>query len=126
MRGTAMMAKHEYQLTNLARLLTGRAMAATYNSIRIINVYAPSGTAKQTDREIFFNEELPELYYTGAQVYILGGDFNCVLKSADTTGRYTSSRALADTVQGLYLEDACEKIHDGQALRITPQKEPRE
>jgi exonuclease III len=49
MRGTAMMAKHEYQLTNLTRLPTGRAMAATYNAIRIINIYAPSGTAKHTD-----------------------------------------------------------------------------
>jgi exonuclease III len=41
MRGTALLAKNEYHLHHIARLPSGRATAASYNDIRIINVYAP-------------------------------------------------------------------------------------
>jgi len=45
MRGTAIVAKCQHQLTNVLTLPTGRAIAATLHGIRMINVYAPSGTA---------------------------------------------------------------------------------
>jgi exonuclease III len=50
--GNAILAKNEYYLHHIARLPSGRAIAASYD-IRIINVYAPSGTEKHGNRENF-------------------------------------------------------------------------
>jgi hypothetical protein len=36
----------------------------------------------------------------------MGGDFNCVLKSGDTTGNFNYSRALDALVGGMELHDA--------------------
>ena len=94
MRGTAILARHNYPLANVTSLPTGRAIAADYNGIRLVNVYAPAGTAKRTDRERFFNSELPALFYNTSQSILLGGDFNCVLHPLDTTGHFQPSRAL--------------------------------
>ena len=74
MRGTAILARHDLPLTKVTSLPTGRAIAADYNGIRLVNVYAPAGTAKRTDRERFFNSELPALFYNTSQSILLGGD----------------------------------------------------
>ena len=37
---------------------------------------------------------------------LLGGDFNCVLEAADSTGHGSFSRSLATLVQGYALRDA--------------------
>jgi exonuclease III len=88
LRGTALVTKSEHQLDNIARTPSGRAMAANINNTRIINIYAPSGTARKTDRERFFNEELAELMYTPETDILLGGDFNCVLNPLDAVYRH--------------------------------------
>jgi exonuclease III len=105
MRGTAILARQDYSLTNVTSLQTGRAIAADYNGLRLVNVYAPAGTAKRTDRERFFNSELPTLLYAATQGVILGGDFN-LLQPSDTTGTFTTSRALTEVIRGLALLDA--------------------
>jgi exonuclease III len=51
MRGSAIMAKPQHQLTNIRRLPTGRAIAATFRDVQIINIYAPSGTNRRAERE---------------------------------------------------------------------------
>jgi exonuclease III len=61
MSGTAILARHDFPLNNVTKLPSGRAIAAEYNGIRFINVYAPSDSAKGADREQFFNLQLPEL-----------------------------------------------------------------
>ena len=105
MRGTAIVARHDYPLTNVTSLPTGRAIAADYNGIRLINVYAPAGTAKRPDRELFFNSELPALFYKTSQSILLGGDFNCVLHPTDAIGPFSTSRALLEVIRGLALLD---------------------
>jgi hypothetical protein len=85
MRGTAILARHDFPLTNVTTLPTGRAIAADYNGLRLVNVYAPAGTAKRTDRELFFNSKLPASFYAASESVLLGGDFNCVLHPTDTT-----------------------------------------
>ena len=52
-RGTAILARRELHLTNITTLPSGRAIAAVYKGIQLINVHVPSGTAKRTDREGF-------------------------------------------------------------------------
>jgi exonuclease III len=40
-KGTAILAKEELVLSDIKRIPLGRGIAATYNGIRIINLYAP-------------------------------------------------------------------------------------
>ena len=105
MRGTAIAVRDVITLTGIHKLPSGRAMSADYNALRLINVYAPSGSARRTERENFYNTELPALLYSAHSNTILGGDFNCVLNPADTTGTFQTSRALTDIVSRLALVD---------------------
>jgi exonuclease III len=75
MRGTAIVAKKNLHLKKIERIPSGRAIAAEFNGIRIINMYAPSGTAKRTQREQFFLTELPAMLSTHSHPILLGGDF---------------------------------------------------
>jgi len=104
--GTAILAKSTLHLTNITNLPSGRAIAANYKGIRLINVYAPSGTARRTDREQLYTTELPYLFHDGPTDLLIGGDFNCVLHPGDTTGQFQPSRALTEMIRGLELHDA--------------------
>ena len=107
-RGTAILAKEELVLSDIRRIPSGRGIAATYNGIRIINLYAPSGAEKRNARESFYNTEIIPLLPSNDSEMIVAGDFNCVLSPADTTGRENYSRALDTLTKGLGLQDAWE------------------
>jgi exonuclease III len=62
-------------------------MTAEFRGISMINIYAPSGTAKRREREHFYNNELAYLLRDTPTNILLGGDFNCVLETGDTTHR---------------------------------------
>jgi exonuclease III len=53
-RGTDILAKDSYLLTNIQRIITGRGLSAQFNGIRIINIYtyATSGSDKKRERGI--------------------------------------------------------------------------
>jgi len=87
------------------KLPSGRAMAVVFSGIFIINVYAPSGTAKHAERKRYYNMELPNLLSEYTNPILMGGDFNCILQPVDTTGTFTTSNALAEIVRGLRLTD---------------------
>ena len=106
MRGTAIMARRNLPITHIERLPSGRAIAVENYGLRIVNVYAPSGTAKRTDRERFYNVELPVLFSTHTTPILVGGDFNCILSPSDSTGTFSSSNALANIIRGFRLTDA--------------------
>jgi len=76
-----------------------------FSGIRIINVYAPSGTAKRTERERFFNAELSVLFSEYTNPILMGGDLICILQPVDSTGSFTTSNALAEIVRGIRLTD---------------------
>src|SRR5215510_15716334 len=63
-RGTAIVAREGVALTNIAMVPSGRAILAEYNNTTIGNIYAPSGTAKRSERKDFFNRELPSVLGT--------------------------------------------------------------
>ena len=105
LRGTAIMARRNTHITHIEKLPSGRAMAVTCHGFRIINIYAPSGTAKKTERELFYNVELPVLLAPQRLPLLVGGDFNCILSPLDSTGTYTASNALSNIVHGLRLKD---------------------
>jgi exonuclease III len=105
MSGTAILARHAFPLTNFTSLPTGRVIAADHNGLSPVNVYAPAGTARRADRDLFFNSELSALFHAASQSVHLGGNFKCVLHTNDTTGPFTTSRALPEVVRGLELSD---------------------
>jgi hypothetical protein len=81
-------------------------MAATYRGLLLVIIYAPSGTAKRTEREHFYNTALPKLLHFGHPHILLGGDFSCVIETIDIAGHFQNSRALTEMVRGLELKDA--------------------
>jgi exonuclease III len=105
LRGTAVLIKHSFQASQVIRSPSGRAIAATINSLHIVNMYSPSGTAKRKEMEVFFNQELPDLLYSAGDNILIGGDINCTLSTTDTTGISTNSRTLASLVAGWKLTD---------------------
>ena len=105
MRGTAIIARRDLQITNIDKIPSGRAITVVIYGIRIINVYVPSGTARRTERERFYKVELPALFSEYTNPILIGGDFNCMLQPIDSTGPFTSSNALAEIVRGLRLTD---------------------
>ena len=54
MRGAAFVTRNELQVTNITKLPSGRGTSANCVGIIPIKLYAPSGTAKQAERENFF------------------------------------------------------------------------
>ena len=106
MCGTAIVAKREHLLTNILIIQSGRALAAQFLGIWLVNVYAPLGSAQRAARERFFNADLTHLLQDTATHVIFGGDFNCVLHPKDTTGRFHTSSALMEIVRGIALTNA--------------------
>jgi len=105
-RGTAIVARDDIRLENIIRLPSGRAVGARFRDTWIINIFAPSGTAKRHEREHFYSTELAYLLTTEPQFIVMGGNFNCVLKREDTTGNFNFSRAIDALVAGMELHDA--------------------
>jgi len=105
-RGTAILAKEGLILTNTQRIPSGRGIAATLHGIRIVNIYAPSGSEKRREMEAFYNGEVATLLPTASTEMVEAGDFNCVLSTADCTGQGNYSKALARLIRGLDLRDA--------------------
>jgi len=83
---TAIVAKCQYQLTDVRILPTGRAIAETLRGMRMINIYAPSGTTRRTEREDLYNVELTDLLQDASTHTLLAGDFKCVMHPIITTG----------------------------------------
>ena len=104
-RGTAIIAKEGIVLENVTCIPPGRAIAARFNKCWIVNVYAPSGTARRHEREMFYNSELPQLLIDTSRQILMAGDFNSTLQQRDTTGALNYSRALSD-LKGMELKHA--------------------
>jgi exonuclease III len=60
------------QLDNVTKLASGRGLAAVCGVIMLINIYAPSGAAKQKEREHFYNTDLAYLLRDAPANILLG------------------------------------------------------
>ena len=109
MRGRAIVALNDIVLMNINKLPSGRAIAAECKGLYIVNIYAPSGTEKRTEREYFYNVDVPQLLQIRHGEIIIGSDFNCVLVPADTSGNFHTSRALTVMIRGFHLTDTWKK-----------------
>ena len=104
-RGTAILTRDPIMLTDIECLPTGRGMAAIFENITIVNIYATSGAERRREREDFFTTELPYLLRRIPQSLLLGGDFNIVLTHSDSTGQPNYCRALTELIRGFDLVD---------------------
>lgn len=104
-RGTAILHKENLQMHTIQKIPSGRGLAAYYKNICFINVYAPSGTSKRTEREEFFNIDIINIIPSTPTDIIMAGDFNCVQDKSDCTGHRYGSQALDKITQGLQLMD---------------------
>jgi exonuclease III len=102
-RGTAILAKDCYLLTDIHRIPSGRGISALFNGIRIINIYAPSGSENKREREEFYTDHVARLLTHSSDNMVPAEDFNCVLTPSDCTGSLNISRALGRLVTGLDL-----------------------
>jgi exonuclease III len=100
-RGTAIVTREHYTLNNIVRLPSGSGMAADFQGLWLVNVYAPSGAERKQEREVFFNTDLPQLLLETTSMMLISGDFNCVLTKTDCTGNFNYSRALHALIRGL-------------------------
>jgi exonuclease III len=107
-RGTAFLVKTGLDFQHIKRIPSGRGIAAMFQGIRIINIYAPSGAEKRVERECFFNNDVTFLLPTDSTDVVIAGDFNCVTSPADCTGRPTTSRALMTLIKVIGLCDVWE------------------
>jgi len=93
-RGTAILTRDLIQLTNIVCLSTGMGMAADFQNVSIVNIYARSGAEKMMDREHVFSNELPYLLRGIPPWLLVGGDLNSFLTNLDARGYPNHSLAL--------------------------------
>ena len=74
-RGTAVIAKDGYILTNIQRIPTGRGIPAHFNGISVINIYTASGSEKKRERDKFCNGDVARLLMHSSDNTFLAGDF---------------------------------------------------
>ena len=82
--GTAIVWREAFPVTDVCPLVICRSQVATLGPYKLLNLYAPSGSDKKHDRTVFFGQEIFRALQLDLQSpWILGGDYNCVLKAID-------------------------------------------
>ena len=83
------------------------AFLEVYNKpLHLINIYAPSGS-NNSERDNFFSEDLIFYLRNNIDNTIIGGDFNCITSSRDSTSENTHiCKALIDTFNSMKMNDA--------------------
>jgi exonuclease III len=105
MRDTAIVTRNEITFTNVSKLPSGRAIVVEYRGTWLINICAPTGTARRQEGENSYNNELPHVLRTAPATMIIEGNFDCLLENSDTTGHFHYIWALVEVVHGFALKD---------------------
>jgi exonuclease III len=71
-RGTAILAREHLPLARTVSLLSGRWLAESFQGVRLVNIYAPSGAEKRQEGEDLFILELPYLLIDTPTTLIMG------------------------------------------------------
>ena len=81
--GTAIAWRTTLPIEQVSAVVPCRLQHARLGSYSIFNIYAPSGSDKKVERGFFFAREVFQAFSIGSSPWILGGDFNCVLRPMD-------------------------------------------
>ena len=82
--GTALVWRTSLPVRDVTNIVPCRAQVAYLGAYAMLNIYAPSGSDKKFERGSFFSREIFRMLslHSGSK-WILGGDFNCVLRPID-------------------------------------------
>jgi exonuclease III len=112
MRGTAILARDEFPHTNVTSVMTGRAIAADHNGIRLVNVYATADMDRRAQGSISLIPSCRH-FVCGLSIFIHWCGLQ--LCSTDTRRPFTTFCALSEIVPGLGLADARSQDHQRPA-----------
>jgi len=87
-------------------------MAADFQNVTTVNIYAPSGAKRRRARENFFSNELPYLLRGIPPSLLVGGDFNSVVTNLDAKRHPNYSRVLQEFIRGSDLADMWQKSQE--------------
>jgi hypothetical protein len=76
-RGTVIIVKNCYQLTDVRRITNRKGISGVMNGITKIRLYATAGTEKRKKREQFCNKDINFFLQQPQEYMILAGDVNC-------------------------------------------------
>lgn len=109
--GAAILVRDGIVVEDVVYLQSARGLALTVQGIRLVNIYAPSGTDKRRERAQFYSEAITPLFLGRYENIIVGGDFNCVLARKDQHPNFTTCPELPHLVNRLSLVDTWETVH---------------
>ena len=114
--GTAIVWRSSLPVREVSTIVQCRVQCAFLGPYAFLNIYAPSGSDKKFERgSLFARDIFHALSLQAGSQWILGGDFNCVLKAVDIENGigFTQKRCpqLADLVRGKNLHDAFRHLH---------------
>ena len=108
--GTAIAWRRTLLIKEVFTLLDCRLQVALLGKVAIINLYAPSGTDKKHQRELFFSKDVFDVFNMFPRYsYILSGDFNCVLSPLDIENSVGFNQKSSPALQELI---ACKRMFD--------------
>ena len=82
--GTAVAWKESVPVKEVLNIVLCRLQIIVLSPYIVVNAYAPSGSTKRAERSIFFRQDVfRALSLFPQSVYILSGDFNCILSPRD-------------------------------------------
>lgn len=116
--GVAILLREGLPAEDVLYLPNARGMALTLFGVRIVNVYAPSGSSHHRERLIFFAEEVTPLFLGPHNDMILGGDFNSTQRPQDQLPHHSPCAALEPILSRLQLVDTWRHVH-GDRLGFT-------
>ena len=93
-----------YEMSADSRIISA-IIEISNKPLHIVNIYAPSGS-NNSDRDEFFKVNLTYYLRNNIDNTIIGGDFNCVTSSRDSSSNSTHvCRALLNNFKGLRMKD---------------------
>lgn len=114
-RGTAIAVRNGIEVIRVQRSLDSRVICIDLgnveNRIRIINLYAPSGSNNRAVREDFFNRTVPFYLQNHPFHTIMLGDFNSVIDSNDATGSSNMSPMFKRLCDSVNLKDVWKQFN---------------
>lgn len=111
-RGTAIALRNGIEIINVFRSLDSRALCINLqHNVRILNIYAPSGSNNRSTRELFFNQDVPNYLQNHPTYTVLLGDFNSIVDPIDATGTSNMSPALKRLCERLNFKDVWREFH---------------
>lgn len=106
LRGTTILIRDVISYSDVRFMRSVRGISIKVGNLRIVNVYAPSGSQNQSSREVFFRDDISSLF-NASENLLIGGDFNCIVNDFDSTNPNYSSKsaALKQLISAFNLKD---------------------